>query len=437
MAKLEVADGLRRARTQGYEHAVVSWVDDDGYPMSVAGPFVAQESAGSLDVGPLGAHPPSGSDMCVIVSHIRPRPGVGYDERRYVTLWGAARTTEDGTVTLAASSAAGWDEQDTPFVEYAERSVGRGLSYLDAHDAKPRVTPAQRFFLATRVPFLTATLVPLGLAAAVAAHDGRMHWGWWLLALLSAVTAHLGLNVANDLADDTSGADAANMSPTMFSGGSRVIQYRLITRRGMVALCLGLYAVSAASGFVLAASRSWWLLVVGAIAVVLSVEYTAPPLRLVHRGLGEPVVAFGFGPIMAVGAYVAVTMRWSWEMFYVSLPVGILIALVLYINQIPDQRGDAAIGKRTVIVRWPRRTVLHAYAAGVATAQAMIVAGVLGGLTPGWTLLSLLGVPLAVITYRGARAHYEQPYALSTAMAANIGLHAITGVLLIVGYVIA
>ncbi len=434
MARLEATEAVRRAA--GYGHAVLSWIEADGYPVSVAGSFAAAGT--SVEVGPVAAEllPAHGQEVCVTFSHIRPQPGVGYDQRRYVNLWGAAEVSEGGHVRVVVERASGWDEADTPFVEYAERNVGAGLSYLSEMGARPRLSAFWRFFLATRVPFLTATLVPVGLAGAVAAYDGGFAFGWWLLALVCAVCAHLGLNIANDLAD-AEGSDAVNVTPTPFSGGSRVMQYGLVSKSQMLALSLGCYGVTILTGLWLAAARSWWLLVIGVIALVLSVGYSAAPLRLVHRGLGEPVVALGFGPIMAGGAYLAVTQAWSWPVVYASLPIGILIALVLYVNQIPDRIADAQAAKRTLTVRWPKDRVIQAYAIAVAVAMLLILVGPLLGITPWWTLLGLLPLPLAVPVLRGMRRSYDAPFGLLGAMGYNILLHLTTGVLLIVGYLVA
>ena len=73
----------------------------------------------------------------------------------------------------------------------------------------------------------------------------------------------------------------------------------------------------------------------------ISIFYTAPPFRLVHRGLGELCVLLGFGPIMAVGADYVQLQRWSWEAVYASVPVGLLVAMILYVNEVPDRPGDS------------------------------------------------------------------------------------------------
>jgi 1,4-dihydroxy-2-naphthoate polyprenyltransferase len=436
MSKLDLTDALTRA--EGYSHAVVSFVTADGYPTSVAGEFRSDAHQASLDIGPLSGAvlPAAGTEVCVTFSHIRPQAGVGYDERRYINVWGPAQIGDDH-VRVTATRATGWDEADIPFFEYAERSVPVAHEYMEeVGDQRPHLSKWWTFFLATRLPFLTATIVPVALGGAVAAANDAFAWGWWLLALVAACAVHLGLNIANDIFDDASGADAANVTPTPFSGGSRVIQYGLVSRRAMVRACAGFYAAAVGIGLFLAAERGWWLLAIGAVGVALSLAYTAPPFRLVHRGLGEPVTALGFGPVMTLGAYFVCAQAWSWEAFYISLPVALLIALVLYVNQIPDRAGDEAVGKRTLIVRWPESRVITAYELMAGAAFVLIALGPPLGITPWWTLIGLLTVPMALKVVRGLRAAYGQPYALMPVMQTNIGLHLFTGLLLIVGYLI-
>jgi len=445
VSALGVAEALRRAA--GYPHAVLSWVGTDGYPVAVAGAVRAEPDAGRLEIGPvvLPVPLPEGGEVCVTCSHIRPRPGEGYDERRYVTCWGRVEGPAAGAadpevarpVTVQVRRAAGWDEAETPFFEYAERNVAQARAEFERRGQRPRLPLGWTIFLAARLPFLTATAVPVGLGGAVAAHDGRFHWGWFLVALVAGLAVHVGLNVANDLFDDRNGADAANTTPTPFSGGSRVLQYGLVTRSQMLALAAGAYTVAVGLGLWLAWARSPWLLAVGASGILLSFVYSMPPFQLVHRGLGEPVTALGFGPVMVAGSYLACAGRWSWEAVYASLPVAILVALVLFVNEVPDRHADARVGKRTLVVRWPARRVIAAYDVAVATAFLLVLVGPLLGITPPATWLALAGVPFAGPVRRGLRRHYDEPYALMGAMQTNIALHLVTGSLLAAGYVLA
>src|SRR5205085_8741759 len=135
--------------------------------------------------------------------------------------------------------------------------------------------------------------------------------------------------------------------------------------------------------------------------------YTAPPLRLVHRGLGELAVAAGFGPIMALGAYFAQAQQYDLEPALASLPVAILIALVLYVNEVPDRAGDAAAGKRTLPVRFSKEGVINLYASLISATYLLILVGGVTDVIVRPTLLALITIPMAVKVYRGMRQSYE------------------------------
>ncbi|MDP3773493.1 MAG: UbiA family prenyltransferase, partial [Gemmatimonadales bacterium] len=236
------------ARLDAYPHVVVSWVDDDGYPLQTPATFRTDADAGVVRIARTGLPLPTDRQVNVIASHIRPRPGEGYDERRYVSLWGRLSAGGDALV-LRPERAWGWDEADIPFFEYSERSNAQAKRYLEQlsaeqhREVKPRLSPVWTFLLATRLPFLTATIVPILLGIAVAARDGYFSWWLALLTLVGGAAIHIGLNTANDIFDALSGADEANYTPTQFSGGSRVIQRGLLTLRQMCALSAGAYVV--------------------------------------------------------------------------------------------------------------------------------------------------------------------------------------------------
>jgi 1,4-dihydroxy-2-naphthoate polyprenyltransferase len=427
-----------------FTHAVIAYVDADGYPMSVASEFridpdrevvVLQAVAGEVQ-------PPADERVNVVFSHIRPQPGIGYDERRYVSLWGPLRRREGG-LEFSPERVQHWDEQEMTFFEYSERGVPQAHRYLEqvsaetGREVRPKLAFGWLFLRATRLPFLTATFVPVLLGIAVAAWVNGFNWWVALLTVIGGACIHLGLNVANDVFDTTSGADAANVNPTQFSGGSRVVHYGLMSLRTIALMSFGFYAVGIGIGLVLAATRGWDLLWLGVAGVILSVFYTAPPFKLVHRGLGEIVVAVGFGPIMTLGAYYVQAQEYDLEPLLASIPVGILIALVLYVNEVPDRPADAAAGKRTLPVRLSKDVIVNAYAAAVALAFGLIVLFALAGWIVRPAIIAVAAAPLALPVYRALRDFYEQPYALMPAMAKNIQLHLATGVLLILGYVIA
>ena len=426
-------------RLPGFSHAVLIVPGDEGYPLSVATSFRVVD--GSVEVTPASTGPTVVRDTVeakLVVSHIRPYPGVGYDQRRYIELSGAL-SVGDPAWRFSPRAARGWDEQDLSFPELCQRALPQARHYLAAlstdrgREVKPQMSVGWRFFLATRLPFLSATVVPVFLGLAAAAYDRHFSLGLAALTLLGAVAVHLGLNVTNDIFDTLSGVDAVNFTPTKFSGGSRVLQYGLVTMRQMIALAAVLYAVAIIVGLVLVALSGLGLLWLGVAGILVSYFYTAPPLRLVHRGLGELCVALGFGPIMVLGAYFVQTGHYALRPLILSIPVAILVMLILYANEVPDRFADAKAGKRTLVVRMQPAAVIRGYVIAVAVAYLVVIAGVVFGVLPWPTVISLLTVPLAYQTWKGLKAHYDSPYQLMSYLGKNVNLHLSTGVLLVVG----
>jgi 1,4-dihydroxy-2-naphthoate octaprenyltransferase len=398
---------------------------------------------------PAGLTIPTDRDVSLTGSHIRPQPGYGYDERRHVTVWGRVSPgirpdTMARSLTLTGREAWGWDETEVPFFEYSERSVPRSRRYFDALSAergtpvKPRLSFGFLAMRTTRLPFLTATIVPVLLGIAIAASHGAFDLMSAALTVIGASFVQLGLNVANDVFDTVQGADEANVTPTKFSGGSRVIQYGLVTLRQMASIATGFYVAAALVGLVLLATRgSVALLVIGVVGFIVSLGYTAPPLKFVYRGLGEVAVALGFGPLMLLGAYVVQTRgALAWEPFVASIPIALLVALILYVNEIPDRRGDAHAGKRTLPVRFSRSAVVTGYNVAVAAAYVVVAAGVVTGVLPIPALLMLLTIPLARQVSAGLTPNYDNPYGLMAFMGVNVRLHLAAGALLLIAYLI-
>ena len=440
--ELDARAGFEKLAT--YPYQIATWVDDTGYPVSVV-VQAAVEQAGltATFAPPAGLTVPADRPVSLTGSHIRPQPGYGYDERRHVTVWGRATAGEDG-ITLNGQTAWGWDEAEVPFFEYSERSLPQSRRYFDALSAergtpvKPKLSFGFLTLRTTRLPFLTATIIPVVLGILIAASHGAFHLVSAALTVIGAAFVQLGLNVANDVFDTVQGADDANVTPTKFSGGSRVIQYGLVSLRQMAGLATVFYVLAGVIGLVLLATRgSTALLVIGVVGFIVSLGYTAPPLKFVYRGLGEIAVALGFGPMMLLGAYVVQTRgTLSWEPFVASIPVALLVAMILYVNEIPDRRGDAQAGKRTLPVRFSQGAVIGGYNAAVVAAYVALVVGVVAGILPVPTLLMLLTIPMARSVSRGLAPNYDNPYGLMAIMGTNVQLHLMAGLLLLAAYAV-
>jgi 1,4-dihydroxy-2-naphthoate octaprenyltransferase len=291
------------------------------------------------------------------------------------------------------------------------------------------------FVNATRLPFLTASVIPVLVATAIAWRDGPLDLLNFALTFLGAALFHLAANVTNDYFDHRSGADAANLTPTPFSGGSRLIQRGLFSPHQTRNLALVCYGLGISIGLLLVMRVGWELAVFGAAGFLVGLLYTAPPFRLVHRGLGELLVGFGFGPVVLLGAYWVQTQHLTVEALSASLPIGMLVAAILYVNEIPDRPWDARAGKNTLLVRMNKTWAIRGYALLLGATYASLLAGVIAGWLAPATLLALLTLPLALSAYRTIRKHFGFPYRLIPANATTIFVHLLTGMLLFWAYI--
>ncbi len=439
-----VEDAL--ARLVAFDEVVLAWIADDGYPMNVAIPIEVNPHDGLIRFDtPPGFAIAAGAEVALTGSHVRPLPDGGFDERSHVTVWGPTVTRPRGRFAVRPERAWIFDESETPLPIAYERSLPKARRYYDelsrerGFRIRPHMDLRLLLFRGTRAPFLSATLVPVLLALAIAAQAGIFDLLTAVLTVLGACAVHLGLNVANDVFDTLSGADDLNPTPTRFSGGSRVLQNSVVSLGQMSLLALACYLVAAAIGLALLALRpSMDLVVIAAVGLAISLAYTMPPLKLVYRGFGELATAIGFGPVMVLGTY-SVQSPGSLPpaAWLASVPVGLLVAMILYVNEIPDRAGDAMAGKRTLPVRWTRGRVVVGFDAAVAGAFAAVVVGVAVGVLPIPCLLALLAIPLAREVHRGLDRFFDNPYALMPTMGLNIRLHLAVGLLLIFGYLAA
>jgi 1,4-dihydroxy-2-naphthoate octaprenyltransferase len=286
---------------------------------------------------------------------------------------------------------------------------------------------------ATRAPFFTAAVVPVLLGSALAWHDGYFHFGYFLLTLLGAIAFHAATNVINDYGDHKSGNDEINQELTPFSGGSRMIQEGLLSAGQTLRLALIYYVIGIVIGLYLVAVRGLPVLWIGLVGFVLSALYTVPKVGLSYlgHGLGELAVGLGFGPVMVGGAYYVQAQNFTPEMWYASLPVGLLITAVIYINEFPDRAADKAADKRTLVVKLGRQSAVPGYIALMLGTYLSVAAGVLLSLLPWPTLFAFLTLPLAMRGIQGLRRFYDQTPQLIPSNAMTIQVHLLTGLLLV------
>jgi 1,4-dihydroxy-2-naphthoate polyprenyltransferase len=301
------------------------------------------------------------------------------------------------------------------------------------------VPPKWRLMLQElRVPFFTASIVPVLLGSALAArHTGLFDWALFFCTLVGVVLVHAGANVLNDYFDHLSGNDEANVEFVRpFTGGSRLIQRGLLSPDEVLGLGIACLAAGAALGAYLCFRVGWPLVWLGVAGIAGGVLYSAPPVALGSRGLGEPVIALNFGVLPVLGAYMVQTHRFNWEAVWVSLPVALLIAAVLFINQFQDFRADRAVGKRNWVVRLGRQRAVHVYGILMTVWMLPVLLGVVFRALPAAAGLALLVLVPAVRAILTARRHCDAPVLLAPTNASTILVHLTVGLLLSASLVI-
>lgn len=292
---------------------------------------------------------------------------------------------------------------------------------------------------ALRLPFLTATLVPVCLGTAYAWYiTSNFSFTYFFLTLLGISFLHLGTNLTNDYFDHKTKNDWINKTPTPFSGGSRVIQESLIKPCSILTAAIIFFTLGSIIGLYLnSLLKGNVILALGAIGVFCGFFYTASPLKMGYLGIGEFLVGLCFGPLVALGSFYVQTETLLLNAFLVSLPVGILIALVLYINEFPDYEADKKVGKKTLVVLLGKRRAAKIYIILLYSTYLYILITYFLKIYPSWSLTSLITLPLAFKTTKITIKNYDKLYKTPQANATTIMLHLFIGLILAGSFLLA
>jgi 1,4-dihydroxy-2-naphthoate octaprenyltransferase len=283
------------------------------------------------------------------------------------------------------------------------------------------------WLMAARVRTLPAAVAPVLVGTSLAVQQGVFHPGAFVAALLGALLIQVGTNLANDYSDARRGADADDrVGPVRVTAGGLVPPRQVLVATyvtfGLAVLC-GLYLVAVAGVE---------LLFVGIASIAAGVLYTGGPKPYGYEGLGEVFVFLFFGIVAVSGSAFAQLKTWPWEAFVLAVPIGLLAAAILVVNNIRDMDPDRRAGKRTLAVRLGRERARTIYALMVYVAYLVApLPWLLGSLGPG-LLLPWLTLPLAVRLVRTVRRHADGP-TLNEALAQTGLLQLAFGVLLSAG----
>jgi len=301
-------------------------------------------------------------------------------------------------------------------------------------------TPAQyrnplvRYFVATRPAFLgvTFTGVLVGLASALAG-GVALQVPIAVVTLCFALVAHAGINVLNDYYDALNGSDAINVERRFpYTGGSRFVQNGVLSQRATAVYGYFLLATVVPAGLWLAQHSGPGLVWIGLGGLAIGWAYSAPPLALMSRGLGEAAVACGW-LLIVLGADFVQRGALSVVPLVAGISYALHVANLLFVNQFPDLEADAAAGKRNLVVRLGPARARWLYPAIAAAASLWLVGAVIAGTLPGPALAGLVSAIPSWQAARGLLRDANRPPMLDPVIRATIVAAMLHGTLLAAG----
>jgi 1,4-dihydroxy-2-naphthoate octaprenyltransferase len=284
--------------------------------------------------------------------------------------------------------------------------------------------------MAARPRTLPAAVAPVLVGTALAGSEGDFRPLAFCAALVGSIFIQIGTNLSNDYSDARRGADTEErLGPVRVTAGGLVPP-----RKVLVATWLA-FAIAVAAGAYLIALVGWELLAIGAASILAGVLYTGGPRPYGYEGLGELFVFGFFGVVAVTGSYYVQTEELGWLVLGLSVPVGLLAAAILVVNNIRDLDTDRRAGKRTLAVRLGRDRARRLFVLTVTLPFAIVVTLAAIDARPELAL-ALLAAPLVPPLVRTVSSRTDGP-SLNGALARCGALLALFSLLLSAGLLLS
>jgi 1,4-dihydroxy-2-naphthoate octaprenyltransferase len=258
------------------------------------------------------------------------------------------------------------------------------------------------WLMAARVRTLPAAIAPVLVGTALAGYQSVFHPLRFVAALIGAVFIQVGTNLSNDYSDARRGADQEDrLGPVRVTAGGLVPPGRVL-----VATYIS-FGIAVLAGAYLVYVAGWQLLVVGAASILAGVLYTGGPKPYGYEGLGEAFVFLFFGIVAVAGSYFVQVKHLEWEAFALAVPVGLIAAGILVVNNVRDIDTDRRAGKRTLAVRLGRERTRVMFAVIIYLAYILTPITWAFGPLLAWLMLPWLTLPLAAAVVRTVRNHTD------------------------------
>ncbi|MDR3268033.1 MAG: prenyltransferase [Tannerella sp.] len=262
---------------------------------------------------------------------------------------------------------------------------------------------------------LPQSALPAFLALCMASQAEGFSVYLGLLAVVGVMAGHLSINLFDDYFDYK--IKKPDFRDAMLRKGfrARIAKCAYITSgksdlKQLLIACFAFGAVAVSMGFLIFLYRGNMILWLALITAFLGVSYSGAPLRLSYHGLGEILIGIMFGPLLMAGVYYSACGQLSWQVLFVSVPVGLLVANIVYVHAIMDYEPDKEAGKMTVAVWLKNKTWMLACLLILLTiAFSSIIGGVIAGYLSPRYLLTLLTLPMAIALFYLMREFIRHP----------------------------
>jgi 1,4-dihydroxy-2-naphthoate polyprenyltransferase len=262
----------------------------------------------------------------------------------------------------------------------------------------PAASGVRIWLMAARVRTLPAAIAPVLVGTALAGWLHVFHPLRFIAALIGAIFIQVGTNLSNDYSDARRGADAEDrLGPVRVTAGGLVPPHQVLVAT------YASFGVAVLAGVYLIVVAGWQLLLVGAASILAGVLYTGGPRPYGYEGLGELFVFLFFGIVAVAGSFFVQVRHLNWEAFALAVPVGLLAAAILVVNNVRDTDSDRRAGKRTLAVRLGRPRTRTMFATIVYLAYLLAPVTWIFGPMKAWMLLAWLTLPLAAEIVRTVR----------------------------------
>lgn len=251
----------------------------------------------------------------------------------------------------------------------------------------------KKYVIVTRPWSFTMSLISVSVGTLLAAENVSISWLWFLITAVGIVLFHAAANVINDYFDtkykiDSPDAPTAKYRPQPIISG-------MLTSRQVLTEAIVLFTVTAIIGFVIAYLRSWHIIWIGIVGMLTAIFYTAGPVKFKYRAFGEIAVFLMWGPLMVVGAYAVQTQALSLKPLLISIPFGMLVALVLFANNMRDIAFDARRNVKTISIIMGLEKSILIFAGLILAAYIYVFGMIVLGMMSLWGLVVFLSAPKA------------------------------------------